>query len=124
MFIQGQAHSQAKFGIIFKERIRPGWSASFLIMCPWGCGQVATIDGRAAGGIGHQGAVAKELGEQFDIRSLATARAGARELKQRLEKLGIFDCGRSEERSVRFGKPQEKFPVLLPVRAGAVDQPC
>ena len=41
--------------------------------------------------LAHQHAVAEQLGEQLDVRCFTTARAGAGELKQRFQKLGILD---------------------------------
>jgi hypothetical protein len=52
---------------------------------PGGGGQVAAVDGGAAGGVGDHGAVAEQLAEQLDVGRFAAAGAGAGELKQRLE---------------------------------------
>ena len=84
LLVQRQAHAQAKFGVVFEERVGPGRAAPFAVDGPGGGGQVAAVDGGAAGGIGDQHAVAEELGEQLDVGCLAAAGAGAGELEQRL----------------------------------------
>jgi hypothetical protein len=49
--------------------------------------QVAAVDRRAAGGVGDQQPIAEQLRQQLEVRRLAAARAGARELEQRLQQL-------------------------------------
>jgi len=83
LLVEGQAHAQAKLGVVFKQRVGPGRAAAFAVGGPGGGGQVAAIDGGTAGGIGNHHAVAKQLRYQADVRGLAAAAAGARELEQR-----------------------------------------
>ena len=59
---------------------------------PRGSRQVAAVDGGATGGVGHQHAIAKQLGQQRG-KGLATAGAGAGELEQGFEELGAAHGG-------------------------------
>jgi hypothetical protein len=74
------------------RRVRPSGAAPIGVLGPWRGRQVAAVDRRAAGGIGDYRAVAEQLRDQFEIRSLAAARAGARELEQRLLDLLLADA--------------------------------
>ena len=44
-FVQGQAHAQTKFGVVFKKGIGPGWTAAFSVLRPGCSGQVSAING-------------------------------------------------------------------------------
>jgi len=78
-----QAHSQAKFSVVLKQRVRPGRAASEIILGPRRGGQVAAIDGGAARCVRDDCPVAKELRDEFDIRRFTASRAGTGEFKQR-----------------------------------------
>ena len=56
-------------------------------------GQVAAVDGGAAGGVGDERAVAEQLRHQLDVRGFAAAGAGAGELEQRLQQLDVLHLG-------------------------------
>ena len=58
-----------------------------MVLRPGGRRQVASVNRRAAGGIGDDGPIAEELGHQLQVGRLAAAGAGAGELEQRLEQL-------------------------------------
>jgi hypothetical protein len=92
LLVEGQAHAQAELGIIFEQRVRPGRAAAFIVLRPGCGGQVAAVDGRAAGRIGDHDAVAEQLAEQLQVGGFTAARAGAGELEQRLQQLRILDC--------------------------------
>ncbi len=79
--IEGHAHAQPEFGVVLEQGVRPGRSAAVGVLRPRGGRQVAAVDGRAAGGIGHHHAVAIELGDKLEVRRLAAAGAGAGVLK-------------------------------------------
>ena len=53
--------------------------------------QVAAVNRRAPGGIGDERPIAEQLREQFDVRRLAAAGAGARVFEERLQKLRVLD---------------------------------
>ena len=91
LLVHGQAHAQTELGVIFEQRVGPGRSAAISIEGLGRGGQIAAVNGRAAGGIGDNGAVAEELGEQPDVRCFAAAGAGAGELKQRAQQCGVLD---------------------------------
>ena len=91
LFIERQAHSQAKFSVVLKQRVRPGRAASEIILGPRRGGQVAAIDGGAARCVRDDCPVAKELRDEFDIRRFTASRAGTGEFKQRAKQLRILD---------------------------------
>ena len=112
LLVNCQAHAQAKFGVVFKQRVRPGGSASLRIHSPRGGGQVAAIDGGTTCCIRDDRAVTEELRDQFHVRCLTASRAGAAELKQRAQQLRILDRGRIDQFSVQIGDFHEEIPVL------------
>ena len=125
LLVEGQAEAQAEFGVIFKQRVGPGWAASFLVRGVRGGGQVAAVDGRTAGGVGDDGAVAEELGHQFDVGSLTAARAGAGELEQRFEQLRILDGAQVDGCTIDLGQRSGRIPNWqLLSRATALAAPC
>ena len=75
-------------------------------------GQVAAVDRRAARRIGDIQPVAEELRQQLDVRRLAAARAGAGELKQRLQQLQILHLRVRKLGAVHLGQAQEELPVV------------
>ena len=81
------AHAQAELGVVFEQRVGPGRAAAVVVDRVGRGGQVAAVNRGAAGGVGDEGAVAEELRQQLDVRRFAAARAGARELEQRLQQL-------------------------------------
>ena len=78
--VQREPHAQSEFGVVFEERVTPRRTAALNILSVGSGRQVAAVDAGTTGGIRDYGAVAKELSQQFDIRSFPTTRAGAREL--------------------------------------------
>ncbi len=125
LLVDGQAHAQTKLGVIFKQRVRPRGSASVGIHSPRGGGEVAAVDGGTACGVGDDGAVTEELGDQFHVGGLTASRAGAAEFKQRAEQLRILDGGGVDQLAVQIGDFHEEIPVLwLRIRAGQAGEPC
>ena len=70
------------------------------------------VNGRAAGGVGDDAAVAKQLGQQAHVGGFAAASAGAGELEQRLQELRFLDRGRLESIAVGVGQVEEEGEVL------------
>ena len=113
LLVEGHAHPEAEFGVIFKQRVGPCRSASLAVAGIGRGGQVAAVNGGTAGGIGDQGAIAEQLREQLDVRGLAAAGAGTWEFEQRLEQLHVFDVVMGERLAVEFGKLLEELPVAI-----------
>src|ERR1051325_9803610 len=78
-----QSNPQAKFCVVFEQRIGPGDTTAIAVHRVWRSRQVAAVDGGAASSVGYDRAVAKQLGHQLDVGSLTTTRTGAGEFKQR-----------------------------------------
>ena len=91
LFVEGQAHAQAKFGIILKEGVAPGRATSLAVIGPGCRGQVTAIDTGTAGGIGNDHPIPKELAHELEVGRLATAGAGPGKLKQRFQELDILN---------------------------------
>src|SRR5690606_31723107 len=94
------------------QRVGPGRAATFGVVRPGRGRQVAAVDGRAAGRIGHNAAVAKQLRHELDVRRLTAARAGARELKQRLLNLLLADAADVDQAAIQLWDIDEEVPVL------------
>ncbi len=110
--IEGHAHAQAKLGVIFEQRVGPCRAAPFGVLGPRCSGQVAAVDGRAAGGVGDDHAVAEELGHQLQIGRLTTAGASAGKLEQRLQELVVLDLIERHSRPIDVGQLLKEVPVL------------
>ena len=61
LLVDGEAEAEAEFGVVFKERVGPDGAAAIGVLGPGRGGEVAAVDGGAAGGVGDEGAVAEEL---------------------------------------------------------------
>src|SRR5690242_9555264 len=111
LFIESESHAESEFRVIFKERIRPGGTASGRILrigCAW---QVAAINRRATSCVCDHRSVAEKLSKKFDVRSLSAPRAGARELEERLEELDILHLRVRNKATTHFGQRQEELPI-------------
>ncbi len=112
LLVQGETDAQAELRVVFEERVGPGGTAAALVDAV-GCGRKASsIDGRAAGSVGDEEAIAEELGEQLDVGRLATAGASARELEERVEELDVLDLVVREAIAINGGQGLEVGPVL------------
>ena len=117
LLVDGDAESKTEFGVVFKKRIRPGRAAAGSVLGPGSGGQVAAVDGGASGGIGDDGAVAKELRDQLDVGSFAASGAGAGKLEQRFLYLLLADGAGLDFSAIEFRKVEEEVPVLALGRA-------
>ncbi len=113
LLVDGQPHAHAELGVVFEQRVRPGRTASFGIHAVRRGRQVAAVDGRAAGRVGDQRAVAEQPGHQRDVRSFAATGAGAGELEQRLQQLLVLHLAVRELLARELGNLQEVVPVLV-----------
>ena len=111
LVVHSESHAQAKFGVVFTERVRPGWTTALTIYGVRSCRQVSAVNGRAARRIGDEETVTKELREKLDVGRFATAGAGAREFKERLKKLSVFHLSMGEALAVEFQEGKEKLPI-------------
>ena len=110
--LEAEADAQAELGVVLEQRVAPRRATALGVLGPGRRGQVAAVDGRAPGGVGHQHAVAEELAGQLQVGGLTAPRAGSGELEQRLEDLGTFHRVVGEQRTVQFGDGLEEVPVL------------
>ena len=91
MFVGREPKAESELGIVLEQRIRPRRPSPLAVFRPWRNGKVAAVDGGAAGGVGDLRAIAEQLAQQFEIRRLAAAAAGAGKLEQRLQELHAAD---------------------------------
>ena len=109
--VGGEAQTEAELGVVFEEGVGPCGAAAVFIGAIRRGGEVAAVDGGAAGGVGHDEAVAVELREEFEVRGLAAAGAGAGEFDERGEELRALHGGEIEAGAVGFGEREEEVPV-------------
>ena len=112
LFVNRQPHAEAKLGVVFEQRVRPGRAASLGIDCPRCGGQVSAVDRGAAGRIGDHRAVAEQLRDKLDIRGFTAAGTGTTELKERAQQLRILDGGGVEQLAIEIGDLHEEVPIL------------
>ena len=112
LLVDGETHAETKLSVVLKERVRPSDAAAILVEGVGGGGQVAAVDGGAAGGVGDDRAISEELRKQLDIRSFAAAGAGAGELEERFEQLYVLDLGERKLVARNLRKAEEEFPVV------------
>jgi len=110
VLVHGEAHAQAELRVVLEEAVGPGGAAAILVGSVGRGGQVAAVDAGAARGIGDEGAVAEELGEQLDIGRLAAAGAGTAVFEQGLQELGALHV-HLHRGAVHFGEIQEEAVV-------------
>ena len=111
MLVDGQAEAEPEFGVILKQRVGPRRAAAVGVGSVRCRGQVAAVNGGAAGGIGNQHSVAVQLGQQFDIRRFATAGAGAGVFKQRADQLRSADINTLQFAAVDFRQVEEVIVI-------------
>ncbi len=111
MLVGCEPEAETELGIVLEQRIRPGGPSAFGILRPRRDGQVAAIDGGAAGGVGDLQPVAEQLAQQLEIRRLAAAAAGTRELEQRLEELHAADVGEIHLGAIVHGQRLEERDI-------------
>src|SRR5690349_5124817 len=103
LFVGGEPHAEAELGVVLEQRIAPGGTAAFGVDRVGRGGEIAAVDGGAAGGVGDQHAVAEELRHEFDVRGFAAARAGARKFEERLHELDVFHLRGGKNFAIGFG---------------------
>src|SRR5690348_18424164 len=108
LLIHGEPHAQAEFGVVFKERVCPRRTASLCVPGVRCRREIATVDGRAAGSVSDDQAVAKELREQLDVRSLAATGTGSGKFKKRLKNLNVLYLRVGQFSAVEFGRSEER----------------
>ena len=113
MLIDRQAEAQAKFGVVFEQRVGPRRPAPFGVGGVRRGRQVAAVDRRTAGGVGDQQTVAIELGQQLDVRRFAAAGTGAGILEQRCDQLRSANVDALQLRRIDFRQLQEEVVVVF-----------
>ena len=104
--------AEAELGVVLEQRVGPGGPAAFGVGGPGRGGQVPAVDRRATGRVGDHRPVAEELGEELQVRRLATAGAGTGELEQRLEELGAAHRAEVHPRALGDRQGLEELDVL------------
>ncbi len=111
LLVDCQPETEAEFGVVLEERVRPCRAAPLAVRAIGRGGQVASVDGGTTRGVGDQRAIAEQLRQQLHVRRLAAAGARAGELEQGLEELTVLrvlpKCG-----AVRLRDLQEVFEVV------------
>src|SRR4029078_12475224 len=102
MTVHAEPHTETELGVVFKQRVRPRRPPSLVVRCEWRSGEVAAVNGRTAGGVRHENAVAEELREQLDVRRFTAPGARPRVLEQGFEELRrlVVDSWQTHARGV------------------------
>ena len=87
LLIEGKAHTETEFGVVFEQAVGPCRTVAVFVGGPRRGGQIAAVNRGATGSIGNNHAIAKELGNELDVRCFAAATAGTGEFEQRLNQL-------------------------------------
>ena len=106
--VGAQPHAEPELRVVLEQRVAPGRSAAEGVRGPRGRRQVAAVDGRAAGRVGDDHAVAELLAEQLQVGRLAAAGAGAGELEERLQQLRALDRVVPHGAAVDLGDAEEE----------------
>ena len=110
--LAAQVDAEAELCIVLKQGVGPGRTLSLAVGAVGRGGAGGTIDGRAARSVGDEHTVAKELGKELDVRSLAAAGACTGELEQRPQILRTLD-GLAIYLHILFGEGNSILPVGL-----------
>jgi hypothetical protein len=90
--LQGtQEHAVGKLGRVLEQRVAPGGAVAVFVDAVGHAGGRSAPDGRAAGGVADDHALAEQLGDEFGVRRFAAAGTGAGELEQGLAELAALD---------------------------------
>lgn len=84
-------HAETELGVILKQRVCPGRPVAAMVGGIGHRRRAGAPDRRAAGGVGDQHPVAKQLGDKPGIGRFSATRAGAGKLQQRRFELTAFD---------------------------------
>ena len=109
--VERESHAQPEFGVVLEERVVPGRAPSGRVDRPGRGRQVGAVDRGAAGRVGHDHPIAKQLAHQPDVGRLATATARPRELEQWLEHLGSLDGVDRDQAAIEWRDGLEEVPA-------------
>src|SRR5579863_4723997 len=112
LLIEGGPHAKAELGVVFEERVGPGRATAGGVLAVGGRGQIAAVDGGAAGRVGNVEPVAEQLREELDVGRFAAAGAGSGKLEKRLQKLQILHLAVRKPIAIDFGQGEEEIPIL------------
>ena len=100
--VDAETDTKAELGAVFEQRVVPGRSTAISTLCIGSGGQVAAVDGGTTGGVADHKTVTEQLGEQFQVRCFATARASAGVFEQRTDQLAAAQGVQLEQVDVHF----------------------
>ena len=125
LLVDGQAQAQAEFGVVFEQRVGPRRSAALVVGAVGRGGQVAAVDGGAAGGVADHHAVAEELRDQLEVGVSPQPEQAPENSNSGWSNWMSFTWVGREQLAVGFGKAQEEIPVGgFGFRAAAAGAPC
>ena len=111
LLVEGEAHTETEFGVVFEEAVGPGRTVAVFVGCPRRGGQVAAVNRGAARRVGDDHAITEELADELNIRRFVAACARTGELEQRLNKLRALDRGLVDFGTFLIRKRVEEFEV-------------
>src|SRR5262249_44914354 len=113
--IDAEAEAKAELSGVLEERVGPGRTTALRVARVRRRWQVATVDRRAAGGIGDQQAVAEKLRQELEVRRLAAAATGPGILEQRQQELRPLDLAPADPLARRVRDAEEEV-IVGPLR--------
>src|SRR4029453_1104643 len=109
--IDRHTDTEPEFCVVLEERIRPRGPTPATVDRVRGGWKVPAVNRRAAGGVCDERAISEQLRQESQVRRLATAGAGARELEERLQQLGALHGASAEPWVAMLGQVEEELPV-------------
>ena len=91
LLIHGEGHTEGKFGVIFKDRVRPSRTEAFVVRRVRNARHSRAPSLGTTRRIGNDHTRSKELRQKFHVRRFSTAGAGTIELEERLVELAAFN---------------------------------
>ena len=83
-------HAETELGCILEQGVVPGGTVTLCVGAVRRGRERSSVNGGTTGSVGDHHMVTEELGDGLDVRGLAAAGAGARELEERLCELGVL----------------------------------
>ena len=123
--VERQTHAEAELRVVLEQRVGPRGPAAVGPDRPRRRREVPAVDRRAAGRVRHDHPVAEQLREHLEVRRLAAAGAGARELEERPQLLRALHRVRPHARAIGVGDRQEEVePAALVLEVLELRAPC
>src|SRR5699024_3903311 len=112
LLVCGEPHSVTELGIVLKQRVAPSGASASVVSGVRRGGQVAAVDGAAAGCVSDQQPISKQLRQQPDVRRFAASGAGPREHEQWLQQRGTLYLLVPDSRPIDLGQTEEVVVVF------------